>query len=43
MKNQNSDNSWAKIVFLLFAVAYGLMSNDDYETAQRIHVSYHVK
>lgn len=43
MKKETDNNAWIRFVFIVFAIAYGIASNDDFETAQRVRVAYHVK
>lgn len=43
MKQNSTDQAWLRVVLILGAIAYGIASNDDYETAQRVRVAYHVK
>jgi len=43
MKKETDSNAWLRIVLIIGAIAFSLASNDDYETLQKVHVTYQTK
>jgi len=43
MKKETDSNAWLRIVLIVGAIAYSLASNDDYETMERVHVTYQTR
>lgn len=43
MKKESDSNAFVRIVLIVGAIAFSLASNDDYKTAQRVHVTYQTK
>jgi len=43
MKKETDSNAWLRIVLIVGAIAYSLASNDDYETIERVHVTYQTR
>jgi hypothetical protein len=43
MKKETDSNAWLRIVLIVGAIAFSLASNDDYETSQRVRVTYQTK
>lgn len=43
MKKETDSNALVRIVLIVGAIAYSLASNDDYETMERVHVTYQTR
>lgn len=43
MKKETDNNAYIRIALIVIVIAFSLASNDDYQTAQRVRVTYQTK